>query len=47
MMFVCAFQEVYVEILTAVLANTNFVPPDLIDSSAIPITGSIIREGPW
>ena len=48
LLYVCYyFQEVYVEILTTILANTDLVPPDLVDSSAIPITGSIIREGPW
>ena len=47
-LYVCFdLQEVYVEILTTILANTDLVPPDLVDSSAIPITGSIIREGPW
>lgn len=40
-------QEVYVEILTCVISHTEQIPSDLIDSSAIPITASIIREGPW
>ena len=35
------------EILTRVLSHTDCVPPDLIDRSAIPMTVSIIREGPW
>ncbi|XP_052808503.1 uncharacterized protein LOC128237211 isoform X2 [Mya arenaria] len=40
------FKEVYVEILAGVLSHTGTVPPELIDNSAIPITASIIREGP-
>jgi hypothetical protein len=40
-------QEVYFEILTGVLSHTDCFPPDLVDSSAIPMTVSIIREGPW
>ncbi|KAH3725429.1 hypothetical protein DPMN_051262, partial [Dreissena polymorpha] len=40
------FKEVYVEILTHVLSHTDLIPPDLVDSSAVPITASIIREGP-
>ncbi|XP_053397755.1 uncharacterized protein LOC128556479 [Mercenaria mercenaria] len=40
------FKEVYVEILTSLLSHTDCIPPDLVDSSAIPITVSIIREGP-
>lgn len=40
------FKEVYVEILTSLILHTDCIPPDIIDSSAIPITVSIVREGP-
>ncbi|KAL3882501.1 hypothetical protein ACJMK2_028838 [Sinanodonta woodiana] len=40
------FREVYVEILTNLVSHTDCIPPDLLDSSAVPVAISIIREGP-